>query len=45
MEWMSTDGWMRSKSDSYEELRPESDSALPARSLEAMQGAMEQGME
>lgn len=36
---------MHSKSDSYEELRPESDSALPARSLEAVQGAMEQGME
>lgn len=39
------DRWMHSKLDSYEELRPESDSALPARSLEAMQGAMEQGME
>lgn len=30
--------------DFYEELRPESDSALPARALEATQGAMEQGM-
>lgn len=29
----------------YEELSPESDSALPARALEATQGAMEHGME
>lgn len=39
------DWWMASKSDSYEELRPESDSVLPTCSLEAMQGPMEQGME
>lgn len=31
--------------DVYEELRPESDSALPARALEALHGAMEQGTE
>lgn len=29
----------------YEELRPESDSTLPAQTLEFSQGAMEQGTE
>lgn len=36
---------MHSKSKSYEELRPESDSALPVHFLEAMHGGRAQGME
>lgn len=38
-------GWGIAQLDSYEELRPESDSTLPACSLEVMQGAVAQGME